>query len=70
VAISSDCALTSANIPWIFRLDPGATPVDAVRCLTEAAMHAGVNHDAIRAYLASGAKLANRYSFRSNGELR
>jgi ABC-type branched-subunit amino acid transport system substrate-binding protein len=70
VAISSDRALTSANIPWIFRLDIGAAPADAVRCLRVAAERAGGNREAIRAYLASGKTVAERFSFSSTGELR
>jgi ABC-type branched-subunit amino acid transport system substrate-binding protein len=70
VAISSDRALTSANVPWIFRLDAGVAPADAVRCLSEAASHAGGNREAIRAYLAAGNPLVGRYSFASTGELR
>ena len=70
VAISSDRALTSANIPWIFRLDIGAAPAAAVRCLREAAERAGGNREAIRAYLASGKTVAERFSFSSTGELR
>jgi ABC-type branched-subunit amino acid transport system substrate-binding protein len=70
VAISSDRALTSTNVPWIFRLDAGTAPAEAVRCLSEAAASAGGNREAIRAYLASGKTLAGRYSFASTGELR
>jgi hypothetical protein len=70
VAISGDHTLTSANIPWIFRLDAGAAPADAVQCLSEAASHAGGNRDAIRAYLASGKTVAERFAFSSTGELR
>jgi hypothetical protein len=70
VAISSDRALTSTNVPWIFRLDAGTAPADAVRCLSEAASRAGGNREAIRAYLASGKTLAGRFSFVSTGELR
>ena len=70
VAISGDRTLTSANVPWIFRLDAGTAPADAVRCLVEAASRAGGNRDSIRAYLASGNLVAERYSFASTGELR
>ena len=70
VAISSDRTLTSTNVPWIFRLDAGTAPADAVRCLSEAAARAGGNREAIRAYLASGKMLAERFSFASTGELR
>ncbi len=41
VAISSDQALTSTNIPWIFRVDPSTPVEDALRCLTGAAERAG-----------------------------
>ncbi len=70
VAISGDRTLTSANVPWIFRLDAGTSPADAVRCLSDAASRAGGNRDMIRAYLASGNMVAERYSFASTGELR
>jgi hypothetical protein len=69
VAISSDRALTSTNIPWIFRLDVGTPVTDAVRCLTAAAAQAGPNRGKIRAYLASGAKVAGAFQFATNGEL-
>jgi hypothetical protein len=70
VALSGDRTLTSANVPWIFRLE-AATPVaDAVRCLSEAASRAGGNRDSIRALLASGETLADRFSFASTGEPR
>jgi ABC-type branched-subunit amino acid transport system substrate-binding protein len=70
LAISSDRTLTSANVPWIFRLEAGTAPADAVRCLSEAALRAGGNRDSIRAYLASGKTVAERFSFSSTGELR
>jgi hypothetical protein len=70
VAISGDRTLTSANVPWIFRLNAGTPPADAVRCLSEAALRAGGNRERIRAYLASGATVAERFSFASTGELR
>ena len=70
VAISGDRTLTSANVPWIFRLNAGTAPADAVRCLSEAASRAGGSRDSIRAYLASGKTVAERFSFASTGELR
>ena len=70
VAISSDRTLTSTNIAWIFRLEAGTTPADAVRCLADAASHAGANRGAIRDYLASGKLVAGQFAFRSTGELR
>ncbi|MGB9457254.1 MAG: ABC transporter substrate-binding protein [Bryobacteraceae bacterium] len=69
IGISSDRSLTSTNIAWIFRLDRGTTPADAVRCLTDAANRAGPNREAIRDYLAKGNLVAGRYAFRSTGEL-
>jgi hypothetical protein len=68
VAISNDRALTSTNIPWIFRLDSGTPLGDAIRCLSEAARHVGGNRDSIRAYLASGKTVAERASFAPTGE--
>jgi ABC-type branched-subunit amino acid transport system substrate-binding protein len=70
IGISSDRALTSTNIPWIFRLDAGTTLDDAVRCLTDAANRAGPNRGAIRDYLAKGNLVAGRFAFASTGELR
>lgn len=69
VAISGDRTLTSANVPWIFRLDAGTPAADAVRCLSDAASRAGGNRGSIRAYLASGKMVAERFSFSSTGEL-
>lgn len=66
VALSSDRRLTSANVPWIFRLEPDVTLADAVRCLTEAANQAGPNRERIRSFLASG---KGRYAFNDKGEL-
>ncbi|MGO9323382.1 MAG: ABC transporter substrate-binding protein [Terracidiphilus sp.] len=54
VALSSDKALTSADIPWIFRLPPESTPAAALRLLHEAAGRAGTNPEKIRDVLASG----------------
>ena len=69
VAISSDRALTSTNIPWIFRL-PEGTPIDqALRTLVEAINQAGPNREKIRDLLASGKPVAGA-SFASTGELR
>ena len=68
VAISSDRALTTTNIPWIFRL-PEGTPIEqALRSLTEAIHRAGPNREKIRNLLASGKPMAGA-SFESTGEL-
>ena len=69
VAISSDRALTTTNIPWIFRL-PEGTPIEqALRSLAVAINHAGPNREKIRNLLASGKAVAGA-SFESTGELR
>jgi ABC-type branched-subunit amino acid transport system substrate-binding protein len=67
VAISADHGLTSANIPWIFRLGPEASIAEAVRCITDAVAHAGPNRGRVRDFLASG---AGQFAFASNGERR
>lgn len=69
VAISSDLALTSTNIPWIFRL-PEGTPLDeAVKCLSSVIARAGPNRSGIRDLLASGKVLAG-VRFQSTGEVK
>jgi hypothetical protein len=68
VAISADRALTSTNIPWIFRLPEGTPLPQALRCLSAAVEQAGPNRASIRRLLASGSPLAGM-SFRSTGEL-
>src|SRR5579859_1029115 len=68
VALSSDRALTSTNIPWIFRL-PSDTPLaKAVSCLSAAIQQAGSNHTRIREVLASGKPVAG-IRFASTGEV-
>jgi branched-chain amino acid transport system substrate-binding protein len=54
VALSADKSLTSANVPWIFRLPREATPAEAIRLLRQAAARAGVNSVRVRDELASG----------------
>ena len=54
VALSADKSLTSANVPWIFRLPSEATPAEAIRLLRHAAERAGVNSQKIRDELATG----------------
>ena len=53
IALSGDRSLTAANIPWIFRLNPDATPERAVRYFADAVTHSGANRGRIRDYLAS-----------------
>jgi branched-chain amino acid transport system substrate-binding protein len=67
VAISSDRALTTTNIPWIFRL-PEGTPIEqALGSLAEAIRQAGPNREKIRNALASGQSFGGA-SFASTGE--
>ena len=67
VAISADRSLTSANIPWIFRLPEGTALANAVGSLFSAIEQAGPNRGAIREFLASGKSLAG-VRFDSVGE--
>jgi ABC-type branched-subunit amino acid transport system substrate-binding protein len=67
LALSTDRALTSTNIPWIFRLPQGATLAQAVRSFMAAEQQAGPNAERIRNVLASGSELAG-LRFASTGE--
>jgi phosphoribosylcarboxyaminoimidazole (NCAIR) mutase len=69
VAVSSDRALTSTNISWIFRLPEGAPLQQALTCLSAAIEHeqAGPNRAGIRGLLASGKPLAGIH-FEPTGE--
>ena len=69
VAISSDRALTSTNIPWIFRLPEGTPLPQALRALSAAIEQAGPNRAAIRDVLASG-KSVSGMSFKDTGEVK
>jgi branched-chain amino acid transport system substrate-binding protein len=69
VALSNDKTLTTANIPWIFRMVAGTEPVDALRMLERAAARGGVNSQQIRDVLASGHEIAG-VAFDSTGEMR
>jgi ABC-type branched-subunit amino acid transport system substrate-binding protein len=69
VALSSDKALTSTNVPWIFRLPVGTTPAAALRLIETAAARGGTNPERIRDVLASGDDVAGM-SFLVTGEPR
>jgi branched-chain amino acid transport system substrate-binding protein len=69
VAISSDHALTTTNIPWIFRLPEGTSLEQAVKSLSAAIAQAGPNRSSIREILASGKSLAG-VRFAATGEVR
>jgi len=69
IALSSDRALTSTNIPWIFRLPERTSLEQALECLSAAITQAGPNRGKIRDLLSSGADYAG-VSFESTGEPR
>jgi len=69
IAISSDHALTSINIPWIFRLPEGASLDQALRIVTAAEQQSGANRSRLRDVLSSGSRMAG-VRFQSTGELR
>src|SRR5579864_5539023 len=69
IAISSDHALTSTNIPWIFRLPDPASLEQALECLSAAITQAGPNRGKLRELLSSGDSFAG-ISFESTGEPR
>jgi hypothetical protein len=53
IAISSDRALTTTNIPWIFRLPDRTSLEQALGCLSAAGTQAGANRGKIRELLSS-----------------
>lgn len=67
IALSGDKALTSTNVPWIFRLPADAPPASAIRLLCDVAAHSGANPEKLRDALASGEAYAG-VSFLSSGE--
>jgi len=67
IAISSDRALTSTNIPWIFRLPEGTPLGKAVNALSEAIAQSGSNRGKLRDFLSSGAEVAG-IRFATTGE--
>jgi hypothetical protein len=68
IAISSDPALTSTNIPWIFRLPEGTPLGQALSSLSAAIDQVEPNRAGVREVLASGKPLAG-ISFGSTGEV-
>ena len=69
VALSSDRALTSTNVPWIFRLPDASTPSAAIALLVEAETRSGPNPERLRDVLASGEAIAG-IAFLPSGEPR
>ena len=68
VALADDRALTSTNVPWIFRLSAGTDPAQAIRVLGAAAHVSGNNPERLRGVMASGSQLAG-VRFRPTGEV-
>ena len=69
MALEHDKALTSTNVPWIFRLPAGTTPVAAMRLLEAAAERSGANPERLRDVLVSGNAVAG-VAFLPTGEPR
>jgi branched-chain amino acid transport system substrate-binding protein len=67
IAIASDRALTSTNIPWIFRLPEGSSLEQAVQVAADAIDRAGPNREKVRDVLASGQPVAG-VRFQTTGE--
>jgi ABC-type branched-subunit amino acid transport system substrate-binding protein len=69
VALTNDQSLTSANVPWIFRLPAATTPAAALRVIEQAAAREGDNPQRVRNLLASGNTIAG-VAFLPTGEPR
>lgn len=68
LALSNDKTLTSANIPWIFRLPQGTDAAAALRMLMVAEAKVGANPEKVRDLLSSGQPVAG-LAFLPSGEL-
>ena len=69
VAVSNDQTLTSAAVPWIFRLPTGTSAVAALRLLTDAEARGGPNPERVRDVLASGEPISG-FAFLPSGDPR
>ncbi len=69
VAVSDDRTLTSAAVPWIFRLPTGTSAVAALHLLADAEARGGPNPERVRNVLASG-DLISGFAFLPSGDLR
>lgn len=69
IALSDDRSLTSANIPWIFRLPANTTPASALRMIQRASARESANPERLRNLLASGRQFAG-IAFDPTGEPR
>lgn len=68
LAVSDDRTLTTANIPWIFRLPQGTKASMALHILKEAEAKAGADPEKMRDVLASGSNFSGM-AFLPGGEL-
>ena len=69
IALSDDRALTSADVPWIFRLPSSTAPAQALRMLMAAVSGDGASSAQIRDILASGKSILG-VAFEPGGEPR
>ncbi len=69
VAVSDDRTLTSAAVPWIFRLPTGTSALAALRLLTDAEARGGPNPERVRDVLASGDPISG-FAFLPSGDPR
>jgi ABC-type branched-subunit amino acid transport system substrate-binding protein len=69
LALSGDRTLTSAEIPWIFRLPPETAPATALHLLAQAETRGGANPQRVRGVLASGSVISG-VAFLPGGEAR
>jgi ABC-type branched-subunit amino acid transport system substrate-binding protein/phosphoribosylcarboxyaminoimidazole (NCAIR) mutase len=69
IALSDDKALTSTNVPWIFRMPSQTAPAAALRVLAAAEAKSGANAVRLRDVLASG-EAVDGVGFASTGEPR
>jgi ABC-type branched-subunit amino acid transport system substrate-binding protein len=67
LALSDDKALTSTNVPWIFRLPSNTRPTAALQLMREAVTRTGPNSERLRDGLASGHEFLG-LAFASTGE--
>jgi branched-chain amino acid transport system substrate-binding protein len=67
IALSEDKALTSTNVPWIFRLPSTTSPSSAIALLRSAVTQSGPNPELLRDALASGDSIGG-FGFMPTGE--
>jgi branched-chain amino acid transport system substrate-binding protein len=67
LALSDDKALTSTNVPWIFRLPSNTRPTAALQLMREVVKRTGPNSERLRDELASGHEFLG-LAFASTGE--